>query len=192
MKKLLSLLLFLPIFLLSCSTNIDEITISNEEIDEITNNQVNENVSVASKKVSDFDNYIEAINEYISRFKKLEKYELISSGNAEALLFTQKIYATVAKDKDKYKIYNTSTSSLKNQYHEAIFEDKIKYRDKKEDEFIEIELSDYKKTYGITPYDNTLFDYIINEDTAVLNLSASISSVTFFTVLWISFSNSLL
>ncbi|MCR5647229.1 MAG: hypothetical protein K6F81_03000 [Acholeplasmatales bacterium] len=165
MKKILILLIFIPLFLISCSKNSEEINISDDEISGIEEkmNNINngeEDNTEKVKLVSDYSNDIEAINEFVDRFSKINKYKKIAKGITKTLI-NQDIDCYVSRDGNKYVIYNTSSSS----YHEAIFDNKITYRNDKDDEFKEINISDYKKEYGVTPYDDTLFDYVINEST---------------------------
>lgn len=166
MKKLLLILLFIPLFLISCSGDVTPPEISNSEIDDIMNkkNQTDDG-NEEIKYVSDFDNYVDAFNEFGRRLNKLPKFKQIAEGSTEAFIVTQNIYSSLEKDGNKYIIYNTSNSSMKDQYHEAIFSDNITYRNNKEEQFTEISLADYKTEYGVTPYDGTVFDCIINENT---------------------------
>lgn len=165
MKKLIFIILLFPLFLISCSSG-EKPEITNDEMNDVINNKNgNEDAEIELKKVSEYDNNIEIINEYSKRFKALPKFKQIAEGSTEAFLVTQKIYSSLSKDGNEYIIYNTSNSSMKNQYHEAIFNDKITYRNNKDDEFQDIKLEDYKNEYGVTPYDTTFFDCIINENT---------------------------
>lgn len=170
MKKLMILFLFLiPFVLVSCGddngNDIDNDDIQNvEKNKEEANNKEEKKEEQVIKKVADYTNYVECINEFIARFAKIEKYEKISKGKTETWV-NQDIDCSVSRDGNKYRIYNTAKSAFKDTYHEAIFEDKVKYKNKANDEFSETTLAEYKKEYGVTPYDNTLFDYVITNDT---------------------------
>lgn len=166
MKKLLLLILLFPLFLVSCSGDEDKVEISNDEIDDVINNKSkNEDSETELKKVSEYDNHIEALNEFNTRLKSLPEFKQIAEGKTETSFVTQTIYSSLEKNGNEYIIYNTSDSFMKTQYHEVIFNDKITYRNKKNDEFTEITLTDYKTEYGVTPYDKTVYDCIINENT---------------------------
>ena len=146
MKKLIFIILLFPLFLISCSSG-EKPEITNDEMNDVINNKDGkDDAEIELKKV-------------------LPKFKQIAEGNTEAFLVTQKIYSSLSKDGNEYVIYNTSNSNMKDQYHEAIFNDKIVFKNSKEDEFQEIALEDYKKEYGVTPYDTTFFDCIINENT---------------------------
>ncbi len=165
MKKLIFIILLFPLFLISCSSG-EKPEITNDEINDVINNKNGkDDAEIELKKVSEYDNNIEIINEYSKRLKALAKFKQIAEGKADSFIVTQNIYSSLSKDENGFVIYNTSNSNMKDQYHEAIFNDKITYKNDKEDEFQEITLEDYKKEYGITPYDTTFFDCIINENT---------------------------
>ena len=166
MKKLWFLVLFLPFFLISCSGEPIP-TIDDSEAADIEDEarRRREDQEVETSKVSDYNDDIEAINAYIRRLTSFENYEQVSEGLTETAFVDQKIYAKVTKNGLNYTLLSKTNSSMKDQYHEANFTDTVKYRNSEEDEYTDCSIGDYKKVYGVTPYDNTLFDYVINKDT---------------------------
>ena len=104
MKKLIFIILLFPLFLISCSSG-EKPEITNDEMNDVINNKNgNEDTEIELKKVSEYDNNIEIINEYSKRFKALPKFKQIAEGSTDAFLVTQKIYSSLSKDGNEYII----------------------------------------------------------------------------------------
>lgn len=106
---------------------------------------------------------------YIRKLNEKEFYESDTTGHTKAkkgfISYNQEITSKTIKNNDQYYYESNSTSTFVNLTHLAYFsDDKVRYSHNTKD-VKESTVDEYRKTYGFTPFDDSLGGYIVNDET---------------------------
>ena len=108
---------------------------------------------------------------FAEKIYRLNSYKKSTIGETIAkvlISYHQSINDSYVKNKDENHLLIKSESSLQKVFHEAYFyQDDIKYRDKENNELINISYDDYINLFGLLPWDRSLEGFVLTLDSVI-------------------------